>query len=76
MKLWTVKEIANLFSKTEDAIREAITDGDFPTAFKFRGGWYVKQEDIDRITHSKSDDDKIDKAHAVQRSSKGFVREW
>ncbi len=78
-KLYTVKALAELFDKDEETIRNWIRDGDtFPNAFKVKDGWYVPVGDVRQLMKSRAVDasDALDKRPSVQRSSKGFVREW
>lgn len=71
-KFFTVKALAELFSRDEETIRRWINDGDvFPGAFKVKDGWYVPSVDVKRLMKPP-----LDNAPAVRRSSKGFVREW
>lgn len=72
-KFYTVKAIAEMFSKDEETIRRWINDGEtFPNAFKVKDGWYVPSADVKRLMKPTP----VDNAGTNRRPSKRFVREW
>lgn len=48
-KLYTVTDLAVLFSRHKQTIREWIADGIFPRAFRVRDGWYVPEGDVKKL---------------------------
>lgn len=48
-KLYTVADLAALFSRHKQTIREWIADGVFPRAFRVRDGWYVPEGDVKKV---------------------------
>lgn len=73
-KLYTVKSLAEMFEKDEETIRCWFREGVFPGSFKIKDGWYLKQEDLDKITNQKNDPG--NNAGSSRRGTGRFVREW
>ena len=50
----------------------------FPNAFKVKDGWYVPEADVKRLMKQRAGEAMpgLEKQRAIQRPSKGFVRDW
>lgn len=76
---YTVKQVAEMFSKTEDTIREWLKDGDvFQGAFKVKDGWYVPASDIKKLVKKNGTASEHAESRQTRspRQSSGFVNRW
>lgn len=48
----TISEVAKLLRVSEDTIRKMIDDGEMQ-AFKVRGQWRIRKEEVERIMRGK-----------------------
>lgn len=78
-QFYTVKQVAEMFGKTEDTIREWLKDGDvFREAFKVKDGWYVPASDIKKLFKKNGtvSDQSESRQTRAPRQSSGFVNRW
>lgn len=78
-KLYTIKDLAELFRRDAETIYRWIKEGDvFPNAFKVKDGWYVPHSDIKKLIKKNADQSeaKESKQSRSPRQSPGFVTGW